>query len=76
MPSEQQLAEHRRWATRHGKQESDEDACRCETCRCAGNCECGHRPLGKPQHLCELREADLRCWCCEIAGIQPPQGKE
>lgn len=40
----------------------------CRECGCAGNCECGHRPLAEPEHWCELDVNDDdesgRCYCC------------
>jgi len=37
----------------------------CVICGCRGNVECGHEPLGAPEHNCELSPT-LECYCCLI----------
>jgi len=37
----------------------------CIICGCKGNMECGHEPLGAPEHNCELSPT-LECYCCLI----------
>ena len=37
----------------------------CVSCGCKGNAECGHEPLGAPEHGCELSPT-LECYCCLI----------
>jgi hypothetical protein len=46
----------------------------CQRCGCPGNQQCGHEPLGLPEHACELRVNDIGgddccCWCCATAGL-------
>lgn len=64
MVNQEQLAAHRAW------QERDVPLS-CAKCGCAGNKECGHEPLGSPEHLCELDIGSDGergwCWCCRIS---------
>jgi hypothetical protein len=68
MPTPHLLTAHRAWQGREGIE--TDPPLPCEKCGCLGNLECGHEPLGLPDHGCEL---DINsdgergwCWCCRI----------
>lgn len=69
---------HRAWYDRDRSVPNNLDGnLPCIACECGGNCECGHSPLGAPEHLCELDVNDQgeshRCYCCRAMGLEPKE---
>ena len=77
---EEEEVQHEAWVRRRNRRKAEPGEILCQLCGCGGNQECGHDPLGAPEHYCELDIGDqhekAECYCCRKLIAAEAAGKE